>query len=76
MPGDDEEQQEESRRKQGRARVRQSQRRLLIDELASDTRVLVCGRRMLMEQPETVKTEQAQQRHLDDERAPRVLPAT
>jgi putative ABC transport system ATP-binding protein len=70
VPGEDQEQQQEDRQQRARADLGQIQGRLVIDDLTSHTLVVARLRVMLVQQPDAVKSQQAQQRALDDPAGP------
>ena len=75
MPGQHQEQQREQRKQQTGSRIRHI-KRLMIHDLASETGFLLCHGHVVMEQPEVVEPDEAQQRDLDDPGAHTMLRET
>jgi len=73
MPRRDEEQQDQQQHRRADSDVGYIER-LVVGDLAGDASIVLFRRRMMVEQPHTVKSEQYEQRELDDPAAPTAFP--
>lgn len=73
MPRRDEEQQDQQQHRRADSDVGYIER-LVVGYLAGDASIVLFRRRMMVEQPDGMKSEKSEQRELDDPAAPTALP--